>query len=91
MSFGGWLALTHAVAVPQRVQKLVLLSPGGLLPMVRQFSLRGMLMVFCPTRLTVNSFMRWLGITTRPGETDARLVLEFLKDKRRQISERAVA
>jgi pimeloyl-ACP methyl ester carboxylesterase len=63
MSFGGWLALNYAVSVPDRVEKLVLLSPGGLLPMVRQFNLRGMLMVFVPTRLTVNSFMRWLGFT----------------------------
>ncbi|MGE5245288.1 MAG: alpha/beta fold hydrolase [Betaproteobacteria bacterium] len=62
-SFGGWLALNYAVAVPQRVRKLVLLSPGGLLPMVRQFTVRGMLMVSFPTRLTVNSFMRWLGLT----------------------------
>jgi pimeloyl-ACP methyl ester carboxylesterase len=65
MSFGGWLALNYAVAVPQRVQKLALLSPGGLLPMVRQFSVRGMLMVSLPTRLTVNSFFRWLGFTDR--------------------------
>jgi pimeloyl-ACP methyl ester carboxylesterase len=62
MSFGGWLALNYAVAAPERVRKLVLLSPGGLLPMVRQFAVRGMLMVFFPTRLTVNSFFRWLGI-----------------------------
>ena len=62
-SFGGWLALTYAVAVPMRLSKLVLLSPGGFLPMVKQFSMRGMLMVFFPTRLTVNSFMRWLGLT----------------------------
>jgi pimeloyl-ACP methyl ester carboxylesterase len=78
MSFGGWLALTYVVAAPQRVQKLVLLSPGGLLPMVGQFSLRGMLMMFLPTRFTVNSFMRWLGFTNRPGETDARPVLELM-------------
>jgi len=63
MSFGGWLALNYAVSAPTRVQKLVLLSPGGFLPMVRQFYLRGMLMVFFPTRVTVNSFMRWLGFT----------------------------
>ena len=63
MSFGGWLALNYAVAVPQRVRKLVLLSPGGLLPMVRQFTMRGMLMVTLPTRFTVNSFFRWLGFT----------------------------
>lgn len=65
MSFGGWLALNYAVAAPQRVRTLVLLSPGGLLPMVRQFSLRGMLMVSLPTRLTVNTFFHWLGFTDR--------------------------
>ncbi|HLW53454.1 MAG TPA: alpha/beta fold hydrolase [Candidatus Angelobacter sp.] len=63
MSFGGWLALNYAVAVPHRVRRLVLLSPGGLLPMVRQFNMRGMLMVSFPTRLTVDSFFRWLGFT----------------------------
>ena len=62
MSFGGWLALNYAVAAPERVQKLVLLSPGGACcRWSRQFSVRGMLMVFFPTRFTVNSFMRWLG------------------------------
>jgi len=65
MSFGGWLALNYAVAVPQRLRKLVLLSPGGLLPMVRQFTLRGMAMVWFPTRLTVNTFFHWLGFTDR--------------------------
>jgi pimeloyl-ACP methyl ester carboxylesterase len=65
MSFGGWLALTYAVAVPQRVRKLVLLSPGGLLPMVRQFTIRGMLMVAFPTRRSVISFFHWLGFTER--------------------------
>jgi len=63
MSFGGWLALNYAVSAPDRVEKLVLLSPGGFLPMVIQFNLRGMLMMLIPTRVTVNSFMRWLGFT----------------------------
>ena len=65
MSFGGWLALNYAVAAPRRVRQLVLLSPGGLLPMVRQFTLRGLLMVSLPTRFTVKSFFRWLGFTKR--------------------------
>lgn len=68
MSFGGWLALNYGVAVPQRLLKLVLLSPGGLLPMVRQFTARGVLMVWIPTRLTVNGFFRWLGFTGRAYE-----------------------
>jgi pimeloyl-ACP methyl ester carboxylesterase len=74
MSFGGWLALAYAVTAPRRMQKLVLLSPGGLLPMVRRFSLQGMLMVFVPSRLTVNSFMHWLGFT----EDDARAVVDLM-------------
>jgi pimeloyl-ACP methyl ester carboxylesterase len=75
MSYGGWLALTYAVAAPQRVQKLVLLSPAAsVLPIVRQFSLRGMLMLLLPTRFTVNSFMRWLGIKDNPGDSETRRV-----------------
>lgn len=63
-SYGGWLALNFALAAPHRLHKLVLLSPGGgFAPMARQFSLRGMLMVWFPSRLTVNWFMRWLGVT----------------------------
>ncbi len=63
MSFGGWLALNYAMSAQDRVEKLVLLSPGGFLPMVTQFNLRGMLMVLVPTRVSVNSFMHWLGFT----------------------------
>jgi pimeloyl-ACP methyl ester carboxylesterase len=78
MSFGGWLALRYAVAAPERIQRLVLLSPGGLLPMVKQFALRGMLMTFFPTRFTVNSFMRWTGLTDTPGERDAGHLLHLM-------------
>ena len=73
-SYGGWLALNFALTAPNRLEKLVLLSPGGgFVPLVRQFSLRGMLMVRVPTRLTVNWFMRWLGITG----PDARYIREL--------------
>jgi len=78
MSFGGWLALTLTVAAPARVRQLVLLSPGGLLPIARQFVLRGMLMVFLPTRFTVRSFMRWAGFRDVPGKTDVRRVLDVM-------------
>jgi pimeloyl-ACP methyl ester carboxylesterase len=79
MSYGGWLGLSFAVAAPQRVEKLVLLSPAAcFLPIVRQFSVRGMLMVWFPTRITVNWFMRWLGFKDTPGEGDARPVLRVM-------------
>ena len=74
-SYGGWLALKFALAAPHRLEKLVLLSPGGgFAPMARQFSLRGMLMVMFPSRLTVNWFLGWLGIS---GD-DARPIRELM-------------
>jgi pimeloyl-ACP methyl ester carboxylesterase len=79
MSYGGWLALNFAVAAPERVQKLVLLSPGGgFFSVAKQFSLRGMLMMFFPTRFMVKAFMRWAGFKDSPGETDVRPVLELM-------------
>jgi pimeloyl-ACP methyl ester carboxylesterase len=79
MSYGGWLALNFAIAAPERVRKLVLLSPGGgFVPMVRQFSVRGLPMIWFPTRLTVNSFMHWLGFRNRPGDTDTKFVLDLM-------------
>jgi pimeloyl-ACP methyl ester carboxylesterase len=73
MSFGGWLALNYAAAAPQRVQKLVLLSPAAsLLPLVKQFALRGMLMMLLPTRFTVGTFMHWLGFKDGPDDRTGR-------------------
>jgi pimeloyl-ACP methyl ester carboxylesterase len=77
MSYGGRVALIFAVAAPERLTKLVLLPPGGLLPLVRQFALRGMLMTFFPTRASVNSFMHWAGFTDAPG-ADATPVLDLI-------------
>jgi pimeloyl-ACP methyl ester carboxylesterase len=75
MSYGGWLALTYAVAAPERVSKLVLLSPAAsFLPIVRQFSVRGMFMMFFRRRSLVNWFMRWLAFRGAPADSDARLV-----------------
>ena len=83
MSFGGWIALKYAVAAPERIHTLALLSPGGFLPMVKQFALRGMLTVFLPTRFTVNSFMRWAGITGHDAEPVLDLMYLGLKHFRR--------
>jgi len=70
MSFGGWIALGYAVAKPERIENLVLLSVGGFLPMAKQFTVRGLLMAFWPTRLTVTSFMHWIGVKEDPADPD---------------------
>jgi len=78
-SYGGWLALNHTVTEPERVRKLVLLSPAAsFLSPVMQFNLRGMLMGLFPTRLTVNSTMGWMGFKETPGDSVARLVLDLI-------------
>jgi pimeloyl-ACP methyl ester carboxylesterase len=77
MSFGGWLAIHYASAKPERVQTLALLSPGGLLPLSRQLRLRAMLMVLLPSRFTVNSLMRWIGLRD-DRETDDWRVMELM-------------
>jgi pimeloyl-ACP methyl ester carboxylesterase len=76
MSHGGWLALNFAVAKPERVEKLALLSPGGFLPWAKQWILRVLLMALFPTRLTVYSFLRWAGLSDRQG-LDASPIMEL--------------
>ncbi|NIS79837.1 MAG: alpha/beta fold hydrolase [Anaerolineales bacterium] len=79
MSHGAWLALNFAMTTPERVRKLALLSPfASFLPMSKQFMVRGMLMSLIPTRLTVNSFARWLGTKYDPGDTIARYALDLM-------------
>jgi pimeloyl-ACP methyl ester carboxylesterase len=79
MSYGGWLALNLALSAPERVRKLVLLSPAASLqPIVRQFSLRMMPMVLFPSRLAVNLLFGWMGIKDSPGDPVARSMLDLV-------------
>jgi pimeloyl-ACP methyl ester carboxylesterase len=79
MSYGGWLALNFTLAAPERVQKVVLLSPAAsFLPLVGQFFLSGMPMMTFTTRHSVNSFMRWLGFRQRAGDGDTKGALELM-------------
>lgn len=77
-SFGGWLALKYAIAAPERVQKLVLLSAGGILPISRQFRLRGLLMMLVPARFTVKSFWLWSGFRGAPADIEDWRVMDLL-------------
>lgn len=76
MSFGAWIALNFAMAAPNRVRRLVLLSPAASLqPLVRQFGLRGMMAGIFPTRRMAASLMRWMGFRETPGnEINTRLI-----------------
>ena len=79
VSYGGWLALYFTLTVPERIQKLVLLSPAASFrEPVRQFMLRGMLMGIFPTRFFLNSFFGWMGYNNNPNDPVAKCVLELV-------------
>ncbi len=59
-SYGGWFTLNYAIHLPERVNKIVLLSPAAcFLPLNAQHMLHGALMFFFPSRWAMKSFKRW--------------------------------
>ena len=59
-SYGGWFTLNYAIHVPERVNKIVLLSPAACFrPLNLQHMLRGSLMFFFPSRWAMKRFKRW--------------------------------
>jgi pimeloyl-ACP methyl ester carboxylesterase len=82
-SYGSWLALNYAIHVPDRVNKLVLLSPAAcFLPLNRQHTLRGLAMLLFPSRLTVRSFKLW---ETYRGSLGSPEKLAFFNAKMEQM------
>lgn len=69
MSYGGWLALNYAIANPERIGKLALLSPvGSFVPMVKQFLFRAILTLLPPRRYWFWSYVKWMGLEERRAE-----------------------
>lgn len=61
-SHGGWLALTFAMAEPERVDRLALLGPAGsFTPMKRSVFSRVTLAYSVRTRPVLEGFFRWAG------------------------------
>ncbi len=75
MSDGGWIALNYAMSMPNRLRKLVVLSPaGGFLPIKKQFFIRAMLATYLPGRFWMNSFIRWMTYKESvPNENNRRM------------------
>jgi pimeloyl-ACP methyl ester carboxylesterase len=59
LSYGGWLAAQYALAFPNRVQKLVLVAPGGALPTNLRFYLRA-IPVLTRRPFWIRSFVQWM-------------------------------
>lgn len=76
-SQGGWQALNLAITAPQRVERLVLLSPSGSLSRLRWQMLFRMLPVFIrPNRTTFYRAFQWS--TTMPVKGRIPLVEQFM-------------
>jgi pimeloyl-ACP methyl ester carboxylesterase len=64
-SYGGWLTLNLALASPQRIERMVLLSPAASFSsMTMQFYIRGMAAGLIPLRPLVYSMLKWM--STQP-------------------------
>ena len=58
LSFGGWLTAQYALRFPQRLRSVVLIAPGGILPVSPQFVWRGLLLL--TSRYFARRTIRWL-------------------------------
>jgi pimeloyl-ACP methyl ester carboxylesterase len=82
MSYGGWLTLNYAIGAPERVDRIALLSPAGsFLPLVKQFFLRTMPVMFLPQRFVVNSFMTWLTYKQNLKDPHTRAIYDCVVDQ----------
>jgi pimeloyl-ACP methyl ester carboxylesterase len=71
MSYGGWLTLNYAIAVPHRVKAIALLSPAGsLLPLTKRFTTQAVMTTMFPRRFMVQGFLHYL--TYRGNLRDSR-------------------
>jgi len=82
VSFGGWLTLAYAIGMPERLNKLVLLSPAGsFLPLVSQFYLRGMLLLLPPRRFWMSKFVGWTTYRGNLQEPNTRKMFDCLVEQ----------
>jgi pimeloyl-ACP methyl ester carboxylesterase len=72
-SYGGFAALAYALQAPDRVRKLVLLSPaGGLVPLKKQFYARGLLSAVLPRTRWIANRLWFDWFIYRPNLRDER-------------------
>ena len=58
-SFGGYIAVNHAILSPKRIDKIVLLSPMGLTPATSSVNTKLILYSLFPLKIFENSMLYW--------------------------------
>ena len=82
VSHGGWLTLNYAIGAPERLNKIVLLSPAGsFLPLVAQFYLRAMLLLLPPGRFWMSKFVGWMTYRENLREPNTRKLYDGLVEQ----------
>jgi pimeloyl-ACP methyl ester carboxylesterase len=80
-SYGGYAALNYAMGAPQRVRKLVLLTPvGALVPLKMQFFVRSMLTQL-PGRFWTESMMRWFFHKPNLNDEKVRTIFDLITNQ----------
>jgi pimeloyl-ACP methyl ester carboxylesterase len=80
-SYGGFAALNYAINRPDRVKKLIFLTPAGtFVPLKPQFLIRGML-TRLPGRFWSNSFMQWATHTPNLSNENTRRIYDRITDQ----------
>ena len=76
LSYGAWLTSQYALHFPDRLDKIVLLAPGGtILPIRFEWIIRAVL-CFLPHRYFTKSFLFWLLENLAHKDEDSRIMLE---------------
>ena len=76
LSYGGWLTSQYALRFPDRLDKIVLLAPGGtVLPLRLEWIMRAVLCLV-PHRYFIKSFIYWLMDDFAQKDEASRLLLD---------------
>lgn len=79
VSYGGWLALNYALAAPERLRAIALISPGGLLPLSAQMRIRAMIASLVPwQRCSDLVLMRWISSNAHFADDEQRALSKLL-------------
>jgi pimeloyl-ACP methyl ester carboxylesterase len=82
MSYGGWIALNYAIRAPERLQKVILLSPAGsFMPLTPQFYARSMLLPLPPGRFWMSNFMSWMTYPENLRQAPTRQLFNCIVDQ----------